>query len=382
MNRDWVEKDFYKVLGVSQTASEADIKKAYRKIAQENHPDTHPGDADAEARFKEASEAYATLSNAEKRKEYDQVRQMVDSGAFTGGGGGFGPGGFGGFGNGQRVRVEDLSDIFGGGLGDIFGGFTGGGGRRSGRGPTRGADVSATLHISFEDAVNGVTTTVAVDGDARCRACQGSGAEPGTSVDVCPTCRGTGSVAANQGVFSFSNPCPQCRGRGRIIATPCKQCRGTGNERRVRNIRVKIPQGVADGATIRVPGKGSPGASGGPAGDLLVRLNVGKHPVFGRRKDDLTLKLPITFTEAALGAKVQVPTLDEPVTLKIPAGTRSGKTFRVPKRGVPRSKGRPGDLLVTVEVMVPEKLSRGAKKMLEDFREQHETEDPRAHLKV
>ncbi|MDH3500559.1 MAG: molecular chaperone DnaJ [Acidimicrobiia bacterium] len=380
MNREWVEKDFYKTLGVTKNASDSDIKKAYRQLAQKNHPDTNPGDEAAEARFKEVSEAYATLSNAEKRKEYDQVRQMVDSGAFTGGPGG--PGGFGGFGNGQRVRVEDLSDLFGGGLGDLFGGFGGGNSRATSRAPRRGADVTATLNISFEDAIRGVTTTVAVDGDAACRTCRGSGAEPGTSVDVCPTCAGAGTVAANQGVFSFSNPCPQCRGRGHIVANPCAQCRGTGRERRVRNIKVKIPAGVRDGATIRVPGKGGPGSNGGPAGDLIVRLKVAPHVFFGRKRNDLTLRLPITFTEAALGAKVEVPTLDGPVTLRIPAGTSSGKTFRVPKKGVPRARGRQGNLLVTVEVTVPDKLPREAKQMLEEFKAQYETEDPRAHLKV
>ncbi len=377
MNREWVEKNFYKTLGVSPTASEAEIKKAYRKLAQENHPDTKPDDPAAEARFKEVSEAYATLSNPERRKEYDQVRQMVDSGDFTGG-----PGGFGGFGNGRRVRVEDLSDLFGeGGLGDLFGGF-GRTARTRSRGPRRGADLTSTLNISFEDAVKGATTTVAVDGEARCRLCRGSGAQPGTSVDVCPTCAGAGTIASNQGVFSFSEPCPQCRGNGRLIPHPCDRCRGTGRERRVRNIKVKIPAGVKDGDNIRLRGKGAPGSDGGPAGDLIVKVKVGRHPLFGRKGDDLTLRLPITFTEATLGAKVPVPTLDEPVTLKIPAGTNSGKTFRIPKRGVQKEKGRPGNLLVTVEVAVPSRLSREAKRMLEEFKEQYETEDPRAHLKV
>lgn len=378
MNRDWVEKDFYKTLGVAQDAADTDIKKAYRKLAQELHPDANPGDRAAEDRFKEVSEAYATLSDPEKRKEYDQVRNMVGSGGF----GGFGGGGFGdGFG-GQRVRVEDLGDLFGnlGGVGDLFG-F--GGGRTARRaGPQRGADVSATLNIGFEDAVRGVTTSVRVTGDAACTRCRGRRAEPGTQIDVCPSCAGTGTVAANQGVFSFSNPCPQCRGAGHLISSPCVQCSGTGVEHRSRTINVKIPAGVKNGSTIRLKGKGSPGRNGGPAGDLLVRLAVAKHPIFGRKDNDLTLTLPITFTEAALGAKVEVPTLDEPVTLKIPAGTRSGRTFRVRRAGVQPAKGKPGDLLVTVVVTVPEKLSRPARKMLEEFRDAYETEDPRAHMKV
>lgn len=380
MNRDWVEKDFYKTLGVSKDASDAEIKKAYRALAQELHPDANPGDAGAEERFKEVSEAYATLSDADKRKEYDQVRNMVGSGGFGGFGAG-GPGGFSGFG-GQRVRFEDLGDLFGGagGLGDLFG-F--GGGRASRRtGPQRGSDVGASLNLGFEDAVRGITTSVRVDGDTACSRCRGSGAEPGTAVDVCPTCGGSGTVAANQGVFSFSNPCPQCRGAGHIIPNPCTQCSGTGRERRSRTIKVKIPAGVKDGSTIRIKGKGAPGRNGGPPGDLLVRLRVGRHPIFGRRDDHLTLVLPITFTEAALGAKVEVPTLDGPVTLKIPAGTRSGRTFRVRKHGVPSAKGKPGDLLVTVEITVPGKLSRSARKVLEEFRDTYETEDPRAHLKV
>ncbi len=376
MNRDWVEKDFYKTLNVSKDASDAEVKKAYRKLAQELHPDANPGDGAAEERFKEVSEAYATLSDSDKRKEYDQIRNMVGSGGF-----GAGPGGYGNFG-GQQVRVEDLGDLFGnvGGLGDLFG-FGGGRASRS-SGPRRGADVSAVLNLGFEDAVQGVTTSVRVTGDAACSRCHGNGAEPGTSVDVCPTCAGTGTVAANQGVFSFSNPCPQCRGAGYIITSPCSKCRGTGHERRSRTIKVKIPAGVKNGSTIRIKGKGSPGANGGPAGDLLVRLEVSKHPIFGRRDRNLTLTLPITFTEAALGAKVEVPTLAEVVTLKIPAGTKSGKTFRVRKYGVPSTRGKPGDLLVTVEVTVPEKLSRSAKKMLEEFRDIHETDDPRSSLKA
>jgi len=377
MNRDWVEKDFYKTLSISKDAPDAEIKKAYRKLAQELHPDANPDDATAEERFKEVSEAYATLSDPDKRKEYDQVRNMVGSGGF-----GAGPGGFGNFGGGQRVRIEDLGDLFGnvGGLGDLFG-FGGG---RSSRpsGPQRGADVSAVLNLGFEDAVRGVTTSVRVTGDATCSRCHGNGAEPGTHIEVCPTCAGTGTVAANQGVFSFSNPCPQCRGAGHLITSPCSQCKGAGRERRSRTIKVKIPAGVKDGSTIRIKGKGAPGRNGGPSGDLLVRLQVATHQIFGRRDNNLTLTLPITFTEAALGAKVEVPTFDEPVTLKIPPGTRSGKTFRVRKYGVSSTKGRPGDLLVTVEVAVPEKLSRPAKKMLEEFRDTHETDDPRAHLKV
>ncbi|MFQ5967249.1 MAG: molecular chaperone DnaJ [Acidimicrobiia bacterium] len=374
MNRDWIDKDFYKTLGVPKGADDKEIKKAYRKLAQENHPDTNPDDKDAEEKFKDISEAYATLSDAEKRKEYDEFRRMVDSGAFQGGPGGFAGGPFGG----QQVRVEDLGDLLGGmgGLGDLFGG-----GRRSATGPQRGADLRTDLNLSFEDAVRGVTTTVSVRGDTTCHHCRGTGGEPGTSVRVCPTCGGAGTIAQNQGFFSFTQPCPECSGSGRLIDQPCSVCGGRGTEVRTRNVKVKIPAGVKNGATVRVPGKGTPGRNGGPAGDLLVRVRVAKHPVFSRRGNDLTIKVPITFTEAALGATIEVPTLDGPVNVKVPAGTRSGKTFRVRGKGVP-NRGRGGSLLVTVEVVVPAKLPKEARKILADFRSEYEKENPRDHLRV
>lgn len=368
MNRDWLEKDFYKTLEVSRGAKDDEIKKSYRKLAQKLHPDANPDDAGASERFKEVSEAYAVLSDSEKRKEYDQVSAM-GGGPFRAGGG------FGGA-RGQQVRIEDLLGGVGGNLGDLFG-F---GGAASGLSPRRGADVAASLKLSFEDSIRGTTTLLSLDGDASCGRCRGNGAEPGTSIDVCPTCAGTGTVASNQGVFSFTNPCPQCRGSGRIVMTPCAKCKGTGTERRTRTIKVRIPAGVKDGGTIRLRGKGAPGMRGGPAGDLLVRLRIDRHPIFARRGDDLTLRLPVSFTEAALGAKVAVPTLNGPVTLKVPAGTPSGKTFRIRKEGVQRDRGRPGDLLVTVEVTVPNKLPKNAKKMLEEFRDLYETDDPRSNL--
>jgi molecular chaperone DnaJ len=378
MNRDWVDKDFYKVLGVASDASADEIKRAYRKLAQQYHPDANQGDAAAEEKFKEISEAYATLSHAEQRKEYDQVRRLVESGGFAGfpGGGG----GFGGFpGGGQRVRVEDLSDLLGGagGLGDLFG--FGGAGRRGGA--RKGGDTSAELHLSFEDAVHGVTTQVVVRGEALCTRCGGNGAEPGTHPDVCPRCGGTGTIARNQGFFSFAEPCTQCRGSGRIVETPCSACRGRGTEVRNRTIKVRIPPGVKDGSTIRLAGKGSPGVNGGPPGDLLVGVHVEKHPLFGRKGNDLTITVPVTFTEATLGSKVEVPTLNGPVTLKVPAGTPSGKTFRVKGRGVKPDRGRAGDLLVRVEVAVPRRLGRDEKKLLEQLAT-YETDDVRAHLKA
>jgi len=383
MNRDWAEKDFYKVLDVSEDASQEEIKRAYRQLAQKNHPDANPGDSQAEDRFKRVSEAYAVIGNAEKRKEYDEVRRLVGSGAF-GGFGGFGPGA-GGFGaGGQRVRVEDLDDLLSGfgGLGDLFGGAAGGAGRGRGARTSRpGTDTTAELHLSFSDAIHGVTTSVQVRGESFCSKCNGSGAEPGTSVTTCPTCNGAGTVAQNQGFFSFAQPCPQCRGSGRYIETPCSTCNGSGRTLRTRTMKVKVPPGVKDGSAIRLRGKGAPGSGGGPPGDLLVKIHVAEHDVFGRKGNDLTVTVPVTFSEATLGTKVEVPTMEGTVTLKVPAGTPSGKTFRVKGRGVKPTKGRGGDLLARIEVLVPKKLSRDEKKLVEQLAE-YDRPDIRDHLKA
>ncbi len=375
MNRDWLEKDFYEVLGIAETANGEEVKKAYRKLAQTHHPDANPGDPAAEDRFKEISEAYAILSDPEQRKEYDQVRRVAASGGFQGFGGQ--PGGFGGFG-GQQVRVEDLEDLLGGfgGLGDLFG-F---GAQRTRSGPTQGADMAAELTISFEDAAFGVTTQVTVEGEAACSKCNGSGAEPGSSVSTCPTCGGRGMVAQNQGVFSFSQPCPQCGGSGRLIEQKCSQCRGSGTENRRRSVKLRVPAGVKDGTTLRLRGKGGQGRFGGPPGDLMVRIRVAPSHTFGRKDNDLTLKVPISYSEAALGTKIDVPTLNSGVKVKIPAGTPSGKTFRVRGKGITPERGRQGDLLVTVEVAVPKKLGKDEKRLLEELAE-HETGDIRSHLR-
>jgi molecular chaperone DnaJ len=371
--REWFEKDYYKVLGVDEKASQKDITKAYRKLARDTHPDRNPGSED---RFKEVSAAYDVVGDPDKRKEYDEVRRLGPVAGGFGGPGGAG-GGAGPFGGG--FRVDDLGD-----LGDLFGGLFGRRDRRSqprGTGPQRGQDLEAELHLSFEDAVNGVTTSVNLTSDAPCSTCHGSGAAPGTSPVQCPVCHGRGVIDENQGLFSFSAPCTNCAGRGTVVETPCPTCRGTGTERRPRAVKVRIPAGVEDGQRIRLKGRGTPGRHGGPAGDLYVIVHTGDHAIFGRKGKDLTLTAPVTFPEATLGADIKVPTLDgSAVTVRIPAGTRSGRTFRVKGRGVPASSGV-GDLLVTVEVAVPSRLSKEERAAIEALAAA-DSESPRAHLGV
>jgi molecular chaperone DnaJ len=368
-NPEYLEKDFYAVLGVPKDASAADIKKAYRRLAQKYHPDANPGDRAAEERFKEIGRAYGVLSDVKKRAEYDEARRLVGSGAFPGGFGGGFPGGFGG----NRVRVEDL-----GGLGDLFGNLFGGGrGQQTAR---RGRDVDSEVTLGFEEAVRGATIPLQLTGPAPCHVCNGSGAKPGTLPRPCPTCGGRGTITRDQGLFGLSSPCPTCQGRGTVIDDPCPNCGGRGSEVRTRELKVRIPSGVSDGATIRLKGQGEPGQAGAPAGDLIVKVHVTPHPVFGRRGQDLTVTVPVTFAEAALGTELKVPTLDGPVTLKVPAGTQNGRTFRVRGRGVPGAARRlTGDLLVTVEVAVPEKLSRKERELLREFASLSDT-SPRAHL--
>jgi molecular chaperone DnaJ len=371
--REWFEKDYYKTLGVSEKASEDELRRAYRKLAKQNHPDVHPGN---EERFKEISAAYDVLSDPAKRKDYDEVRRLGP----VAGAGPFGPGTAGGPGPAGGRTFNFSSDDLGGIFGDLFGRGRGGGGQRPGAGPRRGSDVEAELHLSFLDAVRGVTTTVNVRGDAPCHTCHGSGAAPGTSPVVCPRCGGRGVLDDNQGFFSFSRACPQCGGRGMVVETPCPTCGGSGVEQRQRQVKVRIPAGVDNDQRIRLKGRGGPGQNGGPPGDLYVDVKVAPHPLFGRRGRDLTIAVPVTFSEAALGAEIKVPTLDEPVTLKVPPGTRSGRTFRVRKRGVPAAAGT-GDLLVTVEVAVPANLSAAEREAVEALASAA-TESPRAHLGV
>ena len=359
-------KDPYAVLGVAENATADEIKKAYRKLARQFHPDRNPGDAAAEERFKEVQGAYDLLSDPEKRKQYDTF-----GASGPGAGGPFGGGGAGGgFGN-IRFENVDLSDLLGG-LGGMFG-------RRgpSRPQPERGADLETRVRVTFEDALEGTTVRVPVEVETACHVCGGTGAEPGTAPKTCPDCGGTGVLAANQGLFSLSQPCRRCRGNGVIVEKPCKSCRGSGRERVTKRYAVKVPAGAKSGTRIRLKGKGEPGAGGGPAGDLHVVVDVAASPLYERRGADLVLDVPVTYPEAALGATVQIPTPDGPVALKIPSGSEHGKLLRVKGRGAPKLHGGgKGDLLARIQVSVPKKLSKAEKEALEGYREVLK-EDPR-----
>jgi molecular chaperone DnaJ len=364
-SREWFDTDYYKVLGVSKDADDKQITRAYRKLAKQFHPDANPG---SEERFKEISAAYDVLGDPEKRKEYDEVRRLGASG--------YGYGQPGGANGNFNFKVDDLSDLFGG----LF--RNPGGRRRStpGTGPQRGADLEAQLHLSFAEAVEGVVTSVNVGSQENCATCGGSGSKPGTMPIVCPRCGGTGVVNDNQGLFSLSSPCPECGGRGTKIVDPCPTCFGTGMQRKDRQVKVRIPAGVDDAQRIRVKGRGEPGRNGGPAGDLYVAVSVAPHPLFRRRGYDLLLSVPVTFAEAALGATITVPSLEQPVTLKVPAGTKSGQTLRVRGRGLHHGSAV-GDLLVSIEVVVPSELSDAERKAIEALAEAS-SRSPRAHLGV
>ncbi|KMO99296.1 molecular chaperone DnaJ [Streptomyces roseus] len=384
--KDFVEKDYYKVLGVPKDATEAEIKKAYRKLAREFHPDANKGDASAEERFKEISEANDILGDAKKRKEYDEARALFGNGGFRPG-----PGGSGGSFNfdlgdlfgGQQGGGAGAGGFGGGGLGDVFGGLFNRGGAGPGTRvqPRRGQDIESEVTLSFTEAVDGATVPLRMSSQAPCKACSGTGDKNGTP-RVCPTCVGTGQVSRGSGGgFSLTDPCADCKGRGLIAETPCDVCKGSGRAKSSRTMQVRIPPGVSDNQRIRLRGKGAPGERGGPAGDLYVVVHVGSHPVFGRKDDNLTVTVPVTIAEAALGADIKVPTLNGPsVTLKLPPGTPSGRTMRARGKGAVRKDGTRGDLLVTVEVAVPAELSDKAREALEMYRDATESEDPRAVL--
>lgn len=376
--REWFDTDYYKVLGVSPDAPEKEITRSYRKLAKQYHPDANPGSED---KFKQISSAYDVLGDPERRKEYDEVRRL---GPMAGGFGG--PTAGGGNASTFNFRIDDLGDLFGG----IFNrgsrartgpGTAGTSGYSGYAGPRRGADVEAELHLSFEEAVEGVVASVNVVSADICHTCGGSGARPGSTPITCPRCSGTGTLNDDQGLFSLAQPCPECRGRGIKVTDPCPTCMGTGAESVQRQVKVRIPAGVEDGQRIRVKGRGEPGANGAPGGDLFVTVHSAGHPLFGRRKPNhLTVRVPITWPEAVLGADIKVPSLTDTVTVRIPPGTPSGKTFRVRGRGVaPSGNGKPGDLLVTVEIDVPRELNDEQRKAVEAFAEAT-TESPREHL--
>ncbi|MFT4167147.1 MAG: molecular chaperone DnaJ [Microlunatus sp.] len=379
--KDWLEKDYYKVLGVSKDAKADEIKKAYRKLARENHPDQNPGNPEAEKRFKEVSEANDVLSDSKKRKEYDEARSLFGGGGFR-----FPRGGAGGAGGGPSV--DDLFRNAGdGNLGDLFGGLFNQGQTRtqrysSSRGPRRGSDVEGEVTVDFVDAIEGVTVGMQMVSEAPCDACHGTGAKAGTVPHVCATCQGSGmQTATSGGVFQMTEPCRDCHGRGMVVDDPCPVCHGSGRGRAAKTMQVRIPAGVTDGQRIRLKGKGGAGENGGAAGDLYVVVHVRSHPVFGRTGDNLTLKAPVTFSEAALGGEIEVPTLGgQPVKLRIPAGTPNGRTFRVRGKGVSRRDGTTGDLLVSVEVVVPDSLSSEARQALDAYSQAVGTQNPRAKL--
>ncbi len=356
------KRDYYEVLGVEKGASADEIKKAYRKVTKANHPDLHPGDKACEERFKEANEAYEVLSDDEKRKKYDQFGHAAFDPNAGFNGGGFG--GFGGFGD-----FGDLGDIFSG-FGDIFG--FGGGASRNANAPRRGESIRASLNISFEEAAFGCEKDVTVGRIEQCPDCGGSGCAAGTTPEVCPDCKGSGTVRTTQrtpfGMAQSTGPCPKCRGTGKIIHQPCKTCRGMGNVRRQQKVKINVPAGIDDGQTISKPGYGNVGANGGPQGDLLVTVVVRPHARFERDGTSVLLEQEISYAQAALGAEIEVPTLDGKVKLSVPEGTQPGAVFRLRGKGIPylRGSGR-GDQFVTVCVAVPRELTSSQKELLRQF---------------
>jgi molecular chaperone DnaJ len=385
MRADWAQKDFYKELGVKKDATADEIKKAYRKLARANHPDSNPGDsADSRAKhdkFKTVAEAYDVIGDPDKRKKYDEMRSLYGSGGFPGFGRGGGGGG-GGFNLDDLLR--DRAGTGGGGFGDMFGDLFGGG-RRTQQArprPQKGADAETSATISFTDAMEGVTISLRLTSDAPCPDCSGTGGKPGTKPHICPECEGAGFVVSSVGgAFSMNETCPMCGGRQLIYDEPCPTCHGSGHGMSSRSIQARIPAGVKDGQKIRLRGKGGAGDNGGPAGDLFVTVKVTPHRIFGRKGDNLTITVPVSFDEVGLGAEIKIPTLGgAPVTLKVPAGTPNGRTFRVRGKGARKADGTHGDLLATVEVQVPAHLDEAARQAVEAYREATSGQPLRANL--
>jgi molecular chaperone DnaJ len=385
--REWVEKDFYKELGVSSDAGEDEIKRAARRLLAENHPDRNPNNPSAEERYKAVSEAKDVLTDQAKRREYDETRRLFAEGGF--GRRRFSAGNFGGFSadNGTDFSSFNLNDLFdsagqtgGANIGDLFGGLFGRGGQPRPSRPRRGNDLETETELDFVEATKGVAMPLRLTSPAPCTNCHGSGARPGTSPKVCSTCNGSGVITRNQGAFGFSEPCTDCRGTGSIIEHPCPECKGTGVATRTRTINVRIPPGVQDGQRIRLPGQGEAGLRGAPSGDLYVTVHVRADNVFGRDGDDLTVTVPVSFAELALGTTLSVPTLDGKVGVRVPKGTADGRILRVRGRGVPKRDGGSGDLLVTVKVAVPPNLEGATLEALEKYAaaERASGFDPRA----
>ena len=354
------KRDYYEVLGVSKGASEDEIKKAYKKMARKYHPDLNPGDKSAEEKFKEVNEAYEVLSDADKRARYDQYGHAGVDPNF--GAGGFGGGFDGGF------DFSDLGDIFG----SFFGGGFGGGRRTNPNAPQRGESIRMAVTISFEEAAFGCEKEVTVERYEACDTCHGSGCAPGTSPEVCPDCHGTGTIQQRRqtpmGVFATSSPCPKCGGKGRIIHQPCKDCRGSGMMRKKKTIQASIPAGIDNGQTISIRGQGNAGRNGGPAGDLLITITVRPHELFRREGTSVLCEAPITFTQAVLGAELEIPTIDGKVKYTLPEGTQSGTTFRLKGKGIPSINGRGrGDQYVTVYIETPRNLNKEQKEALKKF---------------
>ena len=352
-----MKEDYYKILGVNRDASADEIKQQYRKMALKYHPDRNPDSKGAEDKFKEAKEAYEMLSDPQKREAYDRYGHAGVDPNMGGGGGGFGAGGAGGF-------ADAFGDIFG----DIFGGGARGGGRSAGPQVYRGADLRYNLEITLEQAAHGFDTTIRVPSWDACEPCNGSGAKAGTSATTCPTCNGQGQVRMQQGFFSIQQTCPKCHGTGKFIATPCPSCTGAGRIKRNKTLEVKIPAGIDDGMRIRSSGNGEPGMNGGPPGDLYVEIHIKQHAVFQRDGDDLHCEIPISYTKAALGGEIEVPTLNGKASFTIPEGTQTGKTFRLRSKGIKGVRsGYAGDLFCHVVIETPVKLTERQKDLLREF---------------
>lgn len=359
-------KDYYELLGVGSNASQKEIKNAYRKLARQYHPDANPGNKETEEKFKEVAEAYEVLADAKKRRQYDEQRQLFNRGGYN-----FQPGtaGYEDIFGSERGGVEDIFDLFGGRA------------RATTRNwPEKGQDLYYNLRLTFEESLSGVTKQIRLSHSVVCNVCRGTGAKAGTTLSTCPTCGGQGVVAMDQGIFGLSRTCPTCHGRGTVIKEPCGTCHGAGTLQETKTISIKVPAGVDDGSKIKYQGQGEAGAIGGPSGDLYIITKVAPHPIFKKRGSNIHLDLPVTFSEAALGAAIKVPSPAGSVTLKVPPGTQDGTTLRVKGKGAPKVHGgSTGDLLATIDVRVPTKLSADERELLARLAEKRK-ENPRAHF--